>query len=191
MTLESRELEYLASHGDNNALAALLNAGIIKRTAFAGRVLEKRSLLLLARVKELENEMLSRNKKSKLAGLKEDYEYAVSHFIRGELLYEDKPQKFPQAPAIKYLRADSRFQHCWEIKLGRLRLLGFFFRQDVFIVCDVLDKNKTGDDVGKYAPYLQNVCKGRVLCNLPPPPWLETEDCYDVVSNIHAPVRLK
>lgn len=191
MTLESTKPKYLASERDNDAIAARLTAGTIKPTAFAGRVVEVRRLFLLARVKELEGQILSRQKRGNLAGLKTDYEGAVPHFISGNVLYKDVPQKFPQAPAIKYLRADTQFQHCWEIKLGRLRLLGFFFRRDVFIVCDVLDKNKTGDDVGKYAPYLQNVCKGRVLCNLPPPPWLETEDCYDVVSNIHAPVRLK
>ena len=191
MTLESIKLRYHASEGDNDALAALLAAGIIKRTVFAGRIPEKRRLFLLARVKEREGEMQSRNKKSKLAGLKNDYEFAAPYFIQGQLLYENKPQEFPQAPAIKYLQADPRFQHCWEIKFGRLRLLGFFFRRDVFIVCDIFDKDKTGHEVGEYAPYIRNVDAGRVLCNLPPPPWLETEDCYDVVSNIHTPVRLK
>lgn len=191
MTLESTKPKYLASEGDNDAIAALLVAGVIKPTAFAGRVTEKRRLFLSARVKDIESQVLSPQKRGNLGGLKKDYEYAVPHFISGNVFYKDVPQRLPQAPAIKYLGADSRFRHCWEIKLERLRLLGFFFRRDIFIACDVLDKNKTGDDIRKYAPHLQKVYAGRVLCNLPPPPWLETEDCYDVVSNIHAPVRLK
>lgn len=191
MTLESKKFKCCASVGDKNAIATLLENKVIKPTVFAGRVAKVRELFLLERVKHLEDQILSRNRKGSLSGLKCDYEMAVPHYIAGNILYKDIPQRLPQAPAVKYLNADRRFQHCWEIKQGRLRLLGFFFRQDIFIICDILDKNKTGDNIQKYVPYLQNVYAGRDLCSLPPPPWLETEDCYDVVSNIHAPVRLK
>lgn len=79
---------------------------------------------------------------------------------------------------------ESAVDGVWEFKTGDVRIFGWFYKRDVFIISDLDDADKI-KRLNLYGPYAEQLQRDREALDLDDPKFLTSRNPYDVVTNYY------